>query len=101
MFGWSSGASNRSRTSLASVELVPAATRRWYELYVDADPGDARPVETRRDVPISYSPERREYGWREVAQAEPVVATNPARTVAPVGAGTDWLAATKAAAEEA
>ena len=70
------------------------------ELYVDADPGDARPVETRRDVPISYSPERREYGWREVAQAEPVVATNPARTVAPVGAGTDWLAATKAAAGE-
>lgn len=73
------------------------------ELYLDAEPGDDRPVETRRDVPISYSPERREYGWREVAHADPVVVANPvgAPTVSAATGGTDWFAAAHAAAEEA
>ncbi|MDI9629232.1 MAG: type I-E CRISPR-associated protein Cas5/CasD [Acidobacteriota bacterium] len=69
------------------------------ELYVDAYLEDDRPVETRRDVPISYNPERREYGWREVAHAEPVVVPNPAG-VAPTVSGTDWLAAAVTAIEE-
>lgn len=46
------------------------------ELVVDAEPGDAA-AETRRDVPLSFSPERREYGWREVARRDPVVVVNP------------------------
>ncbi len=70
------------------------------DLYVDAKPHDHRPVETRRDVPLSYNPERREYGWREVAEAEPVEIHNPdGRVPAPVPAGTDWLAAAEEAEE--
>lgn len=47
------------------------------ELVVDATEGDLDPVETRRDVPQSFSPERREYGWREVAHRPPVPLDNP------------------------
>lgn len=70
------------------------------ELYLDADPEDERPVETRRDVPISFNPERREYGWREVAHAEPVLITKPDGTPRAMQSGTDWLVAVQAAAEE-
>lgn len=60
---------------------------RWYRrdvgrqvilpLYLDAEPGaDAQEVETVRDVPISFSSERREYGWRDVAAAAPVEIDN-------------------------
>lgn len=70
------------------------------ELYLDADPGDERPVETRRDVPISYNPERREYGWREVAHATPVAVTNTTGAERVTLPGTDWFASTRAAAEE-
>lgn len=34
-------------------------------------------TETIRDVPLSFSPERREYGWRDVVRAEPVPISNP------------------------
>lgn len=72
------------------------------ELYLDAEPGDDRPVETRRDVPLSYSPERREYGWREVAHAAPVLVENPVGvTTGLARSTTDWLAAVQLAAEEA
>lgn len=60
---------------------------RWYrlgqqsevdlELVVDAVEQDTDPVETSRDVPFSYSPERRDYGWREVAHRPPVRVANP------------------------
>lgn len=46
------------------------------ELVIDAEEREANPTETRRDVPLSYSPERREYGWREVAHHPPVVMQN-------------------------
>jgi len=77
------------------------ATEVALELYLDADPGDERPVETRRDVPISFSPERREYGWREVAHAEPILIANPDGNTRPMQSRTDWLVAVQAAAEEA
>lgn len=71
------------------------------DLYLDAEPGDDRPVETRRDVPLSFSPERREYGWREVAHADPVTITNSASArTAPTASGTDWLAAAETAVKE-
>lgn len=71
------------------------------ELFVDAEPGGGSPVETRRDVPLSFSPERREYGWREVAHVDPVLVTNPAfAAAAPAASGPDWLAAAQAAIEE-
>ncbi len=48
------------------------------ELLVDAPsteaPGDR---ETVRDVPVSYSPERREYSWREVLRLDPELRNNP------------------------
>lgn len=46
------------------------------ELAVDATPGDPD-AETLRDVPLSFDPVRREYGWREVARPEPVRMLNP------------------------
>lgn len=46
-------------------------------MFVDAEtPSDGLP-EVVRDVPQSWSPERREYSWREVAQLAPVVQPNP------------------------
>lgn len=62
------------------------------ELFMDADASGGFPVETRRDVPLSFSPERREYGWREVAHLDPVLLPNPdARQ--PLAAASDWFAA--------
>lgn len=59
------------------------------QLVVDASADQAGPRESFRDVPVSYSPERREYGWREVVHLEPVAKENPdARTDTP-----DWLGA--------
>ncbi len=49
------------------------------EVFADAgagtSPGGA--VEVVRDVPFSWNPERREYGWREVISLEPVRVENP------------------------
>ena len=40
--------------------------------------------ETVRDLPYSYSQERREYGWRDVIHDDPVIVDNPGgRTVVP------------------
>lgn len=50
------------------------------DLLLDADALDGEhdvEREVLRDVPISYSPERREYGWREVVRPQPVVVQNP------------------------
>ena len=57
------------------------------ELVVDADPGNPL-AETWRDVPLSFDPERREYGWRDVTRPEPVVVDNPEGRAEP-----DFLAA--------
>lgn len=48
------------------------------ELIVDAAADEAHDVtETVRDVPVSLSPERREYGWRDVVRPHPVEMPNP------------------------
>ncbi len=79
---------------------------RWYrrrqpqivdlELYVDAQPSDPDPQETRRDVPISYDPVRREYGWREVAHRPPVRVENDLGW-SPSPSEVDWVAAVEEA----
>lgn len=45
------------------------------ELLTDANPGESG--ELVRDVPRSWDPRRREYGWRPVRVADPVVIANP------------------------
>jgi len=61
------------------------------ELVVDAMVGDSDPIETRRDVPESYSPERREYGWREVAHRQPVRVANPLAVPQRAVEAPDWI----------
>lgn len=47
-------------------------------LLLDADgSGVEHDTETVRDVPLSFSPVRREYGWRDVIRAAPVNVANP------------------------
>lgn len=54
------------------------ATRVDLPVYLDADSGDSEvATETVRDVPVAFDPVRREYGWRQVTQAAPVVVENP------------------------
>ncbi len=67
------------------------------ELVVDALPDDSDPMETRRDVPQSYSPERREYGWREVAHRLPVIKENPMGLRPRATGAPDWLGAVEGA----
>src|SRR5699024_12637341 len=45
-------------------------------LYRDAKSGEGGSV-PRQDVPVSFSPEHRKYGWREVVRAEDVEIDNP------------------------
>ena len=59
------------------------------ELVVDALPDEAD-VATIRDVPQSFNPERREYGWREVAKRPPVRVDNPLG-LRPGAFGPNWL----------
>lgn len=66
------------------------------ELFVDALPNDRDPQETRRDVPFSFDPVRREYGWREVAHRAPVRLANDLGWQ-PTSAQVDWLAAVEEA----
>ncbi len=48
------------------------------EVLVDAPSAEASgDRETVRDVPVSYSPERREYSWREVLRLDPELRNNP------------------------
>ena len=63
------------------------------EIYLDAAANESHPVETRRDVPISFARERREYGWREVAHLAPATVANPDGRPPLPPAGHDWLAA--------
>jgi CRISPR system Cascade subunit CasD len=67
------------------------------ELVVDAVQGNDDPTETRRDVPLSYSPERREYGWREVAHLPPARVGNPLGRPPRQAAGVDWFDAVEGA----
>lgn len=67
------------------------------ELYVDASGTEDGPTETRRDVPLSYAPTRREYGWRDVMHLTPEPVANPdGRPPAPT-TGHDWFAAVEEA----
>lgn len=43
---------------------------------VDSDRDDVT-ADVTRDVPLSYDPRRREYGWRDVARVAPVEVDNP------------------------
>lgn len=45
------------------------------DLVLDASPGEVAD-ESVRDVPLSYDPMRREYGWRDVVRRSPVVVSN-------------------------
>jgi CRISPR system Cascade subunit CasD len=63
----------------------PWLARDWYrrqqgaevhlEVVVDAEPGDPD-ADTVRDVPRSFDPERREYGWRDVRRVAPLIVAN-------------------------
>lgn len=80
---------------------------RWYrrqqpqdvelKLYVDADGTSQDVIETRRDVPLSYAPERREYGWRDVAHATPEPMPNPDGRPPLATTSHDWFAAVEEA----
>jgi CRISPR system Cascade subunit CasD len=63
------------------------------ELVVDAIEGDSDPIETRRDVPSSFSPERREYGWREVAHRPPIVVVNALAVPPRAAQAPNWIGA--------
>lgn len=66
------------------------------ELVVDALPDEVGSVQTCRDVPQSFNPERREYGWRDVAQRPPVVVRNPSGLQSGTSAP-NWLGAVEGA----
>ncbi|MFJ9388287.1 type I-E CRISPR-associated protein Cas5/CasD [Nocardioides sp. NPDC101246] len=48
----------------------------YLELVLDGD-ATAPLAETQRDVPVSFDPVRREYGWRSVVRPQPVIVSNP------------------------
>lgn len=86
----------------------PWQAARWYRnrqprtvhlpVHVDASPGLAGPSETRRDVPESFDPVRREYGWREVVQLADVEMDNPDGWAPASSSETsDWFATVKGA----
>lgn len=56
-------------------------------IFRDRLPGDTReggaPYARRRDVPLSFDPARREYGWRDVIAAEHVDVVNPEGSAVP------------------
>lgn len=70
----------------AALREAPWQAAGWYRrtmprraslrLVMDAQSPGAHEDEVVRDVPLSYSPERREYGWRSVANGAPVVFDN-------------------------
>lgn len=76
----------------SALRAVPWQASDWYRrtagrevslpLLLDAEggaeSGQRYDTETIRDVPLSYSPERREYGWRDVVRAAPERLANPA-----------------------
>lgn len=70
---------------LSALRTAPWQASRWYrrqqarevwlDLVVDAEPGTPF-AERARDVPLSYDPVRREYGWRDVRRPDPVIVHN-------------------------
>lgn len=69
-----------------------ALRRPRLDLVLDADAVDPTRqdvvMDVIRDVPLSYDPRRREYGWRDVARVSPVEVDNPLGTE-----GDDFFAA--------
>lgn len=63
---WQAAAWHRRRQSSLGVQLP---------IIRDGDPGETG--ETVRDTPISFSPDRREYGWRTVVHDDPCHVDNP------------------------
>lgn len=87
---------------LSALRGAPWEAANWYRprtsdpavlpLVVDAAAAPhVASTETVRDLPVSYSPLRREYVWRDVARPEPVRVQNPQGR-----AGRDYLAALEA-----
>ncbi|GAB2456921.1 type I-E CRISPR-associated protein Cas5/CasD [Nocardioides hungaricus] len=76
----------RSAGLLEALRAEPWLARPWYqkqqgrtvhlELVVDALPGSAS-TETARDVPESFDPTRRDYGWRSIERPLPEAVDNP------------------------
>lgn len=64
---WRASESHKRRIARASVDL---------EFVRDAVAADGR-GETIRDIPLSFNPERREYGWRTVTREPRVTVRNP------------------------
>lgn len=68
------------------------------ELLVDAEAGDRDAVETVRDIPHSFDPSFRDYGWREVAHRPWVeIANAEGKPLGAAPAGIDWLASVEEA----
>ena len=80
---WQAAAWHRKRLP-ATVDL---------DLHVDADVAAGGPTETRRDSPLSFSPERREYGWREVSRTWITIENPDASPTRPKTSGVDWWGA--------
>jgi CRISPR system Cascade subunit CasD len=74
---------------LSSLSEVSWQASTWYrrsagsqialDVFVDGDIDASKSGErdTVRDVPVSFSPTRRDYAWREVLRAAPVLVVNP------------------------
>lgn len=84
-----------------ALRRVPWQAARWYqvaeqghavtlEMWADAEPGEAA-VDSVRDVPRSYDPRRRQYGWRDVVNLPPVRPALPSSDSEP-----DFMVATEA-----
>lgn len=53
-------------------------------VFRDRLPGEQEPAYARRrDVPVSFDPARRDYGWRDVVAADPVEVSNPEGSAVP------------------
>lgn len=46
------------------------------DMWADSRPGEEA-LDSVRDVPLSFDPRRRQYGWRDVSQLAPVAVENP------------------------
>lgn len=80
-----------------ALRITPWQARPWYrleqgqlvllDLILDAEPGTPY-AETARDVPLSFDPTMRQYGWRDVVRPAPVEMPNDIGRAEP-----DFLAA--------
>lgn len=55
---------------------MESPTKVYLPVYRDGEPGEEGAV-PRQDVPLSFNPQHRRYGWREVVRDEDVEMTNP------------------------